>query len=78
MNCQICNEVFPSNKRSGEKTDYVKHYRSVHNDIPPEFKGKNFDKISKLPQVVYVPSSFWLLDPESRDLSQAELGIIVC
>ena len=42
MNCQICNEVFPSNKRSGEKTDYVKHYRSVHNDIPPEFKGKTF------------------------------------
>ena len=39
MTCQICNEVFPSNKRSGEKTDYVKHYRSVHNDIPPEFKG---------------------------------------
>ena len=43
MNCQICNEVFPSNKRSGEKTDYVKHYRSVHNDIPPEFKGKILD-----------------------------------
>ena len=48
MNCQICNEVFPSNKRSGEKTDYVKHYRSVHNDIPPEFKGKNLDKIGEL------------------------------
>ena len=54
--CQACKRIFPANKRA--EYDYVKHCRTAHNDIPPEFMDRKQYLCSECPEIYFNKESF--------------------
>ena len=55
--CKICREIFPSSNLLFE-SQYIKHYKAEHNDIPPEFKDKEQYLCSECPEVYFSKNKF--------------------
>ena len=54
--CKICNLPFQENFHSVH--GYVTHYRTEHNDIPPEFVDKEKFLCSECPEIYFSKSNF--------------------
>ena len=55
--CKICRKIFPSSHLLFE-SQYIKHYKAEHNDIPPEFKDKEQYLCSECPEVYFNKNKF--------------------
>ena len=50
--CKICSKLFPSSNAHNE-SQYIKHYKTEHNDVPPEFKDKEQYLCSECPETFF-------------------------
>ena len=50
--CKICSKLFPLSHIHSE-SQYIKHYKAEHNDIPPEFKDKEQFLCSECPETFF-------------------------
>jgi hypothetical protein len=55
--CEVCKRVFPKSNKHYE-SQYIKHYKADHNDIPPEFKDKEQYLCSECPEVFFDKNVF--------------------
>jgi hypothetical protein len=55
--CKICSKSFPSSNAHNE-SQYIKHYKAEHNEIPPEFKDKEQYLCSECPETFFNKNNF--------------------
>ena len=55
--CELCKRVFPKSNKHYE-SQYIKHYKAEHNDIPPEFKDKKQYLCSECPESFFNKNVF--------------------
>ena len=49
--CQECHETFPASRFA--ETNYIKHYRTLHNGIPPDFMDKKQYMCAHCPEIFF-------------------------
>ena len=49
--CKICGENFDSSQYA--ENNYLKHYRTVHNEIPPEFENREKFLCEHCPEIFF-------------------------
>ena len=54
-NCKLCYEKFPASKFS--ENMYLKHYKSIHGCLPPEFKDKERYPCTQCSEIFFNPTS---------------------
>ena len=55
--CKICKKIYLSSNRFYE-SQYIKHYKAEHNDVPPEFKDKEQYLCSECPEAFFNKNAF--------------------